>query len=120
MIFSHPLKFTFNIKNLPSFLHHLPVRFQGAEPDVAVPAVSLSLLVEGAIGGGGLGPGCGGVARGRIRVRRDGRRRRCWYYCRWYRRRRVHPHVAVQRHLLVGAVRAVRTTMQFPALGLAA
>jgi len=109
------------------FSIHPPVCLQGAESNVAVPAISLSLLVQGTVSRGGL-TGTDRIARRGIRVRHC-HRRRCRHRRRRRRRRRyrrrcrrsgVHPHVTIQRHLFVGAVGAVRARVRFPHLELAA
>jgi len=56
------------------FSIHPPVRLQGAESNVAVPAISLSLLVQGTVSRGGL-TGTDRIARRGIRVRHCHRRR---------------------------------------------
>lgn len=95
-------------------LHHVPgaavvglvrpVSLERAESDVAISAVSLRFLVQRAVRGG----------RG-ARPRSGGRGRRGWYRGR-RRGRGVHPHVSVQRDLLVRAVRTVGTSVRLPHL----
>lgn len=92
------------MKNCPLYIHS-PVRFQGAESDVAIPTIFLNFLVERAVGGGGW---TGGRIAGRGWIR--------WWYRWWCRRCRVHPHVAVQRHFLIRAVRTMRTRVRLPHL----
>lgn len=78
------------------------VGLQRAESDVAVSAISLRLFVQRTVRGGRRSTsGCG--RRGL----------RCGYRG-WRGRRSVHPHVSVQRDLLVRAVRAMRTGVRLP------
>lgn len=103
------------------FSAHLPVRFQRIELDIAVSAVLLSLHVQRSVGGSRL-TGRSWIARRGIRIwRHRHRRRRSWRRYRWRRRRGcVHPHMAIQRNLLVSAIRAVRTGVGFAHFKLAA
>lgn len=80
------------------------VSLERAESDVAISAISFCFLVQRAVRGGR-----------RACCWSGGRGRRGWYRGRC-RGRGVHPHVSVQRDLLVRAVGTVGTSVRLPHL----
>lgn len=84
------------------------ISLQRVKSDVTIATVSLGFLVEGTV-------------RGRRRIiswRRSCRSRYRWDR-RWCRRCRMHSHVPIQRDLLVGTVRTMRTSVGLPYFELA-